>query len=116
DPAALEEPPDDVARGRREVREGLEHELAGVVPRDRPRDRLQRREPVVVRQPRQAEQAGLEPGDVITEFNGQPIHTAIDVIAAVRSHAPNEECTVRYERDGEQATTKVTLGEEDDDT
>ena len=39
---------------------GVEHEVARVVPRDRPAHVLQRRVAVVVAQPRQAEQPRLE--------------------------------------------------------
>ncbi|MQA80826.1 MAG: PDZ domain-containing protein [Streptosporangiales bacterium] len=62
-----------------------------------------------------ADKAGLQPGDVITKFNGLPIHTAVDMIAVIRAHAPNEVVTVEYDRSGTKATTKVTLGEEDDE-
>ena len=69
DPLVLEEVADDLARHRREVRERLEHEFLRVVPRDRAADLLERREAVVVPQPRQAEQPRLEgveaPRDVV---------------------------------------------------
>ncbi|MQA06175.1 MAG: PDZ domain-containing protein [Streptosporangiales bacterium] len=62
-----------------------------------------------------ADEAGLEAGDVITKLADQEINEAMDMMAAVRSHAPGTVCKVEYERDGQPAKTKVTLGEEDDE-
>ena len=49
-----------------------------------------------------AQQAGLRPGDVITELGGQPIHTAADVHAVMAGHHPGDRLGVTFERDGRQ--------------
>jgi putative serine protease PepD len=54
--------------------------------------------------------AGLKAGDVITMVGQQRIEDADGLIAAIRSHAPNDKVTLTYTRDGKPATTEVTLG------
>jgi putative serine protease PepD len=54
--------------------------------------------------------AGLKAGDVITMVGKQRIEDADGLIAAIRSHAPNDKVTLTYTRDGKSATTEVTLG------
>ena len=49
-----------------------------------------------------AQQAGLRPGDVITELGGQPIHTAADVHAVMAGHHPGDRLGITFERDGRQ--------------
>jgi serine protease Do len=58
-----------------------------------------------------AEKAGLKSGDVITEFNGQTITDRNDLLLAVADCSPEQEVSVKYTRDGEQNTVKVTLAE-----
>jgi serine protease Do len=58
-----------------------------------------------------AEKAGLKSGDVITEFNGQKINGRNDLLLAVADCAPGQEVTVKYIRDGQENTIKVTLAE-----
>ncbi len=58
-----------------------------------------------------AEKAGLEPGDVIVEFNGVPVGTADDLVAAVRGATIGEEVDVGFVRDGERRDVSLTLGE-----
>src|SRR5690606_3439187 len=55
--------------------------------------------------------AGLEEGDVVTEFNGVPISSANDLTAQVRAAAAGSEATLTYVRDGRSFETEVTLGE-----
>jgi putative serine protease PepD len=57
-----------------------------------------------------AEAAGLQPGDIITEFDGVPITGSIDLTAQVRLHAGGAEADLVYVRDGEEHTVTVTLG------
>jgi serine protease Do len=59
-----------------------------------------------------AEKAGLKSGDVITEFNGQPVNTQNDLLLAVADCSPGQEITVKFTRDGEQKTVNVTLAEQ----
>ncbi len=58
-----------------------------------------------------AEQAGLEPGDVIVEFNGVPVGSADDLVAAVRGATIGEEVNVGFTRGGERQDVALTLGE-----
>ncbi|WP_239453342.1 MULTISPECIES: trypsin-like peptidase domain-containing protein [Microbacterium] len=54
--------------------------------------------------------AGLQEGDVVTEFNGVPITDATDLTAQVRAAAAGSEAEVTYVRDGKSQTVTVTLG------
>ncbi len=54
--------------------------------------------------------AGIEVGDIITNFNGVPITGKTDLTAQVRSLAGGADATVTYLRDGVAATLDVTLG------
>jgi putative serine protease PepD len=58
-----------------------------------------------------AQQAGIRSGDVITSFNGVPITGATDLTAQVRALAAGSTAAVVYQRDGEDFTVEVTLGE-----
>ncbi len=55
--------------------------------------------------------AGLENGDIITEFDGIPISGSIDLTAQVRAHAAGSEVEFVYTRDGAERTATATLGE-----
>lgn len=63
-----------------------------------------------------ADEAGLEPGDVITEFDGREIDSGPTLISEVWTHEPGETVEVVYKRDGEEYTTDITLGERVGDT
>ena len=56
-----------------------------------------------------ADAAGLRSGDVITGYNAQTIDSADALIAAVRSGQPGDTATLTYVRNGQSATTTVTL-------
>jgi len=56
-----------------------------------------------------AESAGLEAGDVVTEFNGVPITDQTDLTAQVRALPGGAEAEVTFTRDGESQTAQVTL-------
>jgi len=55
--------------------------------------------------------AGLQQGDIVTEFNGVPITDSVDLTAQVRAAAAGSEATITYVRDGRTLTADVTLGE-----
>lgn len=57
-----------------------------------------------------AEAAGLRAGDIVTEFNGVRIGSAVDLTAQVRAAAGGSEATLTYVRDGEERELEVTLG------
>lgn len=61
-----------------------------------------------------AANAGLKAGDVITAVGNQRIEDADGLVAAIRSHAPNDKVTLTYTRDGKTNTTDVTLGSSTD--
>jgi putative serine protease PepD len=56
-----------------------------------------------------AAEAGFEKGDVITAIDGDRVSTVNDLVATIRSHAPGEEVTLTFERDGEEQEVTVTL-------
>lgn len=58
-----------------------------------------------------AEKAGLKPGDVITEFDGKPINDENDLLLAVADCAPDSKVTVKFVRNGQDHTVRVTLAE-----
>jgi S1-C subfamily serine protease len=55
--------------------------------------------------------AGIEPGDVITAFDGQEITRQNSLIDLLFEHEPGDVVTVTAERDGAPQTFEVTLGE-----
>lgn len=56
-----------------------------------------------------AAMAGLQVGDVITEFNGKKIETAADLISRVAATAPNEPVTISYLRETGASMTLKTI-------
>ncbi|TAJ49829.1 MAG: PDZ domain-containing protein [Herbiconiux sp.] len=58
-----------------------------------------------------AEKAGLQAGDVVTEFNGLPVTDSIDLTALVRTQPAGGEAKLTYTRGGSSKTVDVTLGE-----
>ncbi|MGO4104890.1 S1C family serine protease [Leifsonia sp. YAF41] len=57
-----------------------------------------------------AASAGLQKGDIITNFNGVPITDATDLTAQVRAQAAGSKAELTYVRDGKATTISVTLG------
>ena len=70
------------------------------------------REPLLPGGP--AEKAGLQPGDVITAVDGQPVATYEEFVVAIRSHAPGDQVTLTVKRDGQTQQVAVTLGASED--
>ena len=56
-----------------------------------------------------AEDAGIEPGDVITSIDDRRITGADSLVATIRSYRPGDEVTVTWLRDGEEQQASVTL-------
>jgi serine protease Do len=56
-----------------------------------------------------ADRAGIIPGDVILEFNGQEIETWNDLPPLVGANPPGTEANVLVSRNGERKTFEVTL-------
>jgi len=57
-----------------------------------------------------AEAAGLEPGDVILELDGEPVDGSAELIVAIRSRSPGDTIDLTVRRDGSQRSYQVTLG------
>ncbi len=58
-----------------------------------------------------ASDAGLQAGDIVTHFGDQPIDSSEALVAAVRSTEPGTKVTIDYVRNGQSASTVVTLGD-----
>jgi S1-C subfamily serine protease len=68
---------------------------------------------VVVRRVAQgspAQQAGIQVGDIITQYNGKPIRAASDLTRELYFAQPNQRITLTVQREGQQARLPVTLG------
>ncbi|MDO9496818.1 MAG: trypsin-like peptidase domain-containing protein [Nocardioides sp.] len=61
-----------------------------------------------------AGEAGLRDGDVITRIDDRMISSADGLVATIRSYRPGDEVEVAYVRDGESATTTLTLDSDAD--
>lgn len=57
-----------------------------------------------------AEQAGLQPGDVILTVDGRDMTQVEDLIAVLHQHAPGDTIPIVLERNNQQQTVNVTLG------
>jgi S1-C subfamily serine protease len=57
-----------------------------------------------------AAKAGVEPGDVITELDGDPIGDSEDLVAAIAEYQPGEAVTLEVQRGSRATALKVTLG------
>jgi S1-C subfamily serine protease len=58
-----------------------------------------------------AERAGIQPGDVVIVFEGEPIESNDDLLTAIRSHEPGDRVEVVIVRaDGERDVVTVELG------
>jgi putative serine protease PepD len=57
-----------------------------------------------------ADKAGLQPGDVITALDGKPVTGSVALQTAIDARKPGDQVTVTFKRNGDDKTTKVTLG------
>jgi serine protease Do len=57
-----------------------------------------------------ADDAGIQPGDVIVGFDDRTIGGSTDVQEAVRAASPGDEVELRLLREGEELTLRATLG------
>jgi putative serine protease PepD len=57
-----------------------------------------------------SEAAGLETGDVIVEFDGQPVDDATSLIVDIRSMKPGDEVAISVQRGGSTQDLTITLG------
>ncbi|GHD39967.1 hypothetical protein GCM10010335_40300 [Streptomyces galbus] len=54
--------------------------------------------------------AGLRAGDVITEVDGQRVHSGEELIVRTRAHRPGDRLRLTVERDGQEQTLSLVLG------
>ncbi|QAS52913.1 S1C family serine protease [Halobacillus litoralis] len=67
-----------------------------------------------IRQMSPAAKAGLEPLDVITELDGEPVENIIDLRKYLYNEKdPGDDLEIAYYRDGERNTTTITLGSQE---
>ncbi|HVV23177.1 MAG TPA: trypsin-like peptidase domain-containing protein [Pseudonocardiaceae bacterium] len=53
--------------------------------------------------------AGIKAGDVITSFDGRPIGSSTELQVAVLDHQPGQTVTVKFARQGQEHSVRVTL-------
>ncbi|MGC5562877.1 trypsin-like peptidase domain-containing protein [Streptomyces sp. FR-108] len=59
--------------------------------------------------------AGIKTGDVITEVDGQRVHSGEELIVKTRSHRPGDRLQLTLERDGKERKITLVLGSADGD-
>ncbi|WP_217230190.1 trypsin-like peptidase domain-containing protein [Streptomyces anulatus] len=57
-----------------------------------------------------AAKAGIESGDIITEVQGQRVHSGEELIVKIRAHRPGDELDLKLTRGGAERTVTLTLG------
>ena len=57
-----------------------------------------------------AQQAGIQVGDIILQYNDKPIRTASDLTRELYFAQPNQRITLTVQREGQQVRLAVTLG------
>ncbi|WP_314410969.1 S1C family serine protease [Streptomyces sp. DSM 40484] len=57
--------------------------------------------------------AGIKTGDVITEVDGQRVHSGEELIVKTRSHRPGDRLELTLERDGKERKITLVLGSAD---
>ncbi|MFJ8939036.1 trypsin-like peptidase domain-containing protein [Streptomyces sp. NPDC102365] len=57
--------------------------------------------------------AGIKTGDVITEVDGQRVHSGEELIVKTRSHRPGDRLQLTLERDGKERRITLVLGSAD---
>ncbi|MGY1578334.1 trypsin-like peptidase domain-containing protein [Streptomyces sp. MN13] len=60
------------------------------------------------------DRAGVEPGDVITEVDGQRVHSGEELIVKTRAHRPGDRLELTVVRDGKERTISLVLGSSGD--
>jgi S1-C subfamily serine protease len=58
-----------------------------------------------------ADEAGMLPGDIIVQVDGEPLATMSELVAEVRRRQPGDVVELDVVRNGEELTVEVTLGE-----
>ena len=58
-----------------------------------------------------AEQAGIQPGDLILKLEDKQIASGDDLSAAIGAYKPGDKAILTIQRDGRELTVEVTFGE-----
>ena len=58
-----------------------------------------------------AEQAGIQSGDLILKLGDKTITSGDELSSAIGAYKPGDEVTLTIQRDGQEMTMDVTLGE-----
>jgi putative serine protease PepD len=58
-----------------------------------------------------AARAGLQPGDLVTRVDGQPIEAYSEMVARIRAHRPGDRVTLTVVRGGNETTITATLSQ-----
>ncbi|WP_299528408.1 S1C family serine protease [uncultured Streptomyces sp.] len=56
------------------------------------------------------DEAGIEPGDVVTAVDGARVHSGEELIVKIRAHRPGDRLRLRVDRGGRELSLTVTLG------
>ncbi|WP_128379593.1 trypsin-like peptidase domain-containing protein [Streptomyces cavernae] len=59
------------------------------------------------------DKAGIRAGDIITEVDGQRVHSGEELIVKIRAHRPGDRLELTLERGGRERTITLTLGSAD---
>ncbi|MGW2045429.1 trypsin-like peptidase domain-containing protein [Streptomyces sp. NPDC001858] len=59
------------------------------------------------------DRAGIRAGDVVTEVDGQRIHSGEELIVKTRAHRPGDRLELTIQRDGRERTLTLVLGSSD---
>ena len=86
----------------------VEHAYLGVATEDA--DGVAGASLAEVRPARPPPAAGLENGDVVTEFDGESVASADELRRLVDARSPGDKVELTVKRDGETQTIAVTLG------
>lgn len=54
--------------------------------------------------------AGIRPGDIITEVDGQRVHSGEELIVKIRAHRPGDRLDLGLTRGGKDLSISLTLG------
>ncbi|MFC7305018.1 trypsin-like peptidase domain-containing protein [Streptomyces monticola] len=56
------------------------------------------------------DKAGIEPGDIVTEVDGQRVHSGEELIVKIRAHRPGDRLELTLKRGGDEKTLSLVLG------
>jgi serine protease DegQ len=57
-----------------------------------------------------ADKAGIKPGDVLTQVNGQPVNDVVTLLNRIAQTSPGDEAKINLLRKGKPMALKVQVG------